>query len=121
VKNFQTYFGEDIVPANVAADAGSYVRVLTSTLSKIISVPSGARYVVFSGHSSLMGGGAYAAEYGTSSITSTTTAFPAADAGSTAGIGYEINPKRKYLPPGVTTIGLSTPLAACVVGAQFYK
>lgn len=116
MRNMQTFFKENILPAQTATDNAIYHRALSTAAAQLITVPTGARYVVFTKSSSLSN--SFAAEFGTSLTATTTSAFPSAN--STAATGIAINPTTRYLSPDITTIALSTPDVAAKVCAEFF-
>lgn len=86
----------------------SYVdaRVLAATTNESVTVPTGAKYVVFSSNCA-----AFYVENGG------TAAIPAADV--TDGTGSELNPSG-YFIDGVSSFGIISP-TTCIVTMAFYK
>lgn len=117
MRSFQTYFGELILPAQSSTDDAIYHRALSTAAAKVVTIPSGARYAVFSNSSSLSGD--FAASFGTTDTVSTASVFPAAD--STAAVNTVINPNIRYLSPHITTIALTTPDAAAKISVEFFS
>jgi len=87
--------------------APTYVdaRVLAATTAESHTVPTGARFVVFSSNCAAF----YALRNGTAAV-------PAADV--TDGSGSELNPSAWFVE-GASTIGLISP-TACIVTLSFY-
>lgn len=79
--------------------------VFSGAGAKSISVPAGARFVVFAAS-----GDFYAAYDGAAAV-------PSADISD--GSGSELNPTQRELPDGIATIGLAVD-AACTITLGFY-
>lgn len=84
------------------------VRVLAAATAERHTIPSGAKYVVFSAD------GPFYAKFGDSGVTA---AIAAADV--TDGTGSTVNPEAREIPSGVTHISLIA-VAATVVSLSFY-
>lgn len=82
-------------------------RVLAASANEDHTIPSGAKYVLFSSTADF-----YAKIGGTAAV-------PAADV--TDGSGSELNPTVRHLSDSATTIGLISTVAGCVVTMSFYN